>query len=270
MFNFHQILDLIKNPAETSNKILAGIKDESFVYKLLPQLLAEIIIKYFDVEIEGIEHIPTRGPVLVCPNHSGVSGFDALILAYVIQKHTGRIPRVLTHRFWFLTKTTAIPANKLGFIEASYKNGADSLKKKNIVIIFPEGEHGNFKSSRNMYELQEFRRGFVRMALETEAPVLPTLILGAEESNINLSKLQLTKFLRGVVIPLPLNVIPLPVKWKIKFLPPREFLYPASKSKDLDLVRELAEEIQEDMQDQLKAEVKKRKKIFSLNRKDKK
>ncbi len=265
MFNMNQILELLKNPAEVPQKILAGVTDENFLYKLVPQFLAEIIIKYFDVEVEGLENIPNRGPVLVCPNHSGVSGFDALILAYIIQKHTGRIPRVLTHRFWFLTKTTAIPANKLGFIEASYQNGVESLKKKNVVIIFPEGEHGNFKATRNMYELQEFRRGFVRMALETQSPIVPTLILGAEESNINLSKLQLTKFLRGVVIPLPLNVIPLPVKWKIKFLPMREFLYHPQKAKDVNLVRELAEDIQEDMQIHLKAEVKKRKKLFSVS-----
>jgi 1-acyl-sn-glycerol-3-phosphate acyltransferase len=259
-----QILDLVKNPTETTQKIVSGLRDENLVYKVLPQFLAEIIIRYFDVEIEGLENIPKRGPVLVCPNHSGVTGFDALILAYVIQKHTGRIPRVLTHRFWFLTQTTAIPANKLGFIEASYKNGVDCLKKNNVVIIFPEGEHGNFKATRQMYELQEFRRGFVRMALETSSPIVPTLILGAEEANINLSKLQLTRFLRGLVIPLPLNIIPLPTKWKIKFLPPRELLYPQSMVNDSDLVRELAEDIQEDMQEQLKSEVKKRDQFFSV------
>jgi 1-acyl-sn-glycerol-3-phosphate acyltransferase len=239
------------------------------LYRILPQFLAEIIIRYFDVEIEGIENIPRKGPVLICPNHSGVTGFDALILAYVIQKHTGRIPRVLTHRFWFLTQTTAIPANKLGFIEASYQNGVDCLKKNNAVIIFPEGEHGNFKATQHMYELQEFRRGFVRMALETSSPIVPTLVLGAEEANINLSKLQLTHFLRGVVIPLPLNIIPLPTKWKIKFLPQRELLHPKSTVNNADLIRELAEDIQEDMQAQLKQELRKRDKIFSLSKKEK-
>lgn len=255
---------LKKDLKNLSKKLLEKVSDETFFYRLLPQILGELIIKYFDVEIDGIDNIPARGPVVISPNHSGVSGFDALILAYIIQKHTGRIPRVLTHKFWFLTKTTAVPANKMGFIEASYKNGLQFLKKKNVVIIFPEGENGNFKASKNMYELQEFRRGFVRMAIETGAPIVPTLILGAEEANINLSQL---KIFKDIVIPLPLNIIPLPVKWKIKFLPPHEFLYPASKAKDQELIRELAEDIQEEMQLALKSEVKKRKKILSVRTK---
>jgi len=103
---------------------------------------------------------------------------------------------VLTHHLWFLTKTTAIPANKLGFIEATSENGLKALKKNQLVVLFPEGEYGNFKPSSKAYQLQEFKRGFIRMALATNSPIIPTLILGAEETHVNLSRLKLTKFLR--------------------------------------------------------------------------
>jgi 1-acyl-sn-glycerol-3-phosphate acyltransferase len=218
----------------------------------------EIVRKYFRVEVEGLENVPKHGAAIIASNHSGFAGFDALLIAHILNNDLKRIPRVLTHHFWFLSKTTAIPAQKMGFTDATLDNGISALKKNNLVVIFPEGEQGNFKPSSQMYQLQEFKRGFIRMALSTQAPIVPTLVIGAEESNINLSKLKFTKFLKGIVLPLPLNVIPLPVKWKVKFLPPIYLPYSAKSLDDRELLMEIAEDIQEQMQDQLREEVFKR------------
>ena len=237
---------------------LAGLDRETLIYRVMPHFLMEIMRKYFRLEIEGLENVPKRGAALICPNHSGYSGFDALLLAHILYRDSKRIPRVLTHHLWFLTKTTAIPAQKMGFTEATYENGLHALQKNNLIVIFPEGESGNFKPSTQMYQLQEFRRGFVRMALETQAPIVPTLILGAEETHINLSQLKFTKYLRGLVLPLPLNILPLPVKWKIKFLPPIYLPYKKSAAEDRELVMEIATELQEQMQDALTEEMQKR------------
>lgn len=245
---------------------LKNLDYDSLLYKVFPRLLGEVLRKYFRLEVEGVENIPKTGPVIIAPNHSGYSGFDAIVLDHTILKETHRIARVLTHHLWFLTPTTALPAQKLGFIEATYENGIKHLKKNSLIVLFPEGEHGNFKPSTQMYQLQEFRRGFVRMALQTNAVIVPTLIIGAEETHINLSTLKFTKFLRGPILPLPLNVIPLPVKWKIKFLEPIKLPYKASSAHDRDLVHEIAEEIQEKMQHELREELKKRK-LFALTTK---
>lgn len=243
-------------------KILSSLKGEDLIYKAIPHFAMEIMRRYFRLEIEGLENIPKRGAALIIPNHSGYSGFDAMILAHIITKEIKRVPRVLTHQFWFLTKTTSIPAHKLGFTEASFENGLSALKKNQLVVIFPEGEKGNFKPSSEMYNLQEFRRGFVRLAVSTQSPIVPCLIIGAEETHINLSQLKFTKFLRGTVLPLPLNFIPLPAKWKIKFLPPIYLPYKAKMSEDFDLMKELAEDIQEQMQDSLNDELQKRSRLF--------
>jgi 1-acyl-sn-glycerol-3-phosphate acyltransferase len=47
----------------------------SLIYRVLPQFLGEILRKYFRLEVEGLENIPLRGPVIIAPNHSGFSGF---------------------------------------------------------------------------------------------------------------------------------------------------------------------------------------------------
>lgn len=243
------------------NEKIFGLKNldkDTLIYRVLPRLILEIMRKYFRLEVSGTENIPRHGPAIIAPNHSGYSGFDAVLLAHTLQTETKRLARVLTHHFWFLTETTAIPAQKMGFTEATYENGVNALKKKNLIVLFPEGEQGNFKPSSKMYQLQEFKRGFVRMALETQAPIIPTLIVGAEETHINLSKLKLTKFLRGTVLPLPLNFIPLPAKWRIHFLEPIYLPYKPEAMNDSELVHDIAQEIQELMQDALAKELKKR------------
>jgi 1-acyl-sn-glycerol-3-phosphate acyltransferase len=100
------------------------------------------------------------------------------------------------------------------------------------------------------------------MALKTSSPIIPTLIIGAEETHVNLSRLKLTKFLRGLILPLPLNVLPLPSKWKIVFMDPIELPYGPEAAEDRELVREIAADLQDSMQDRLNAELSKRDSIF--------
>ena len=142
------------------------------------------------------------------------------------------------------------------------ENGLDLLKKNNIIILFPEGEYGNFKPIKNKYRLQEFKRGFVRMALLTQAPIIPTVVIGAEETHITLSQLKFTKYLIGTVLPLPLNVIPLPAHWKIKFLKPIHLEYPPSAAEDRDLVHKIARQVRDLIQFQIDQELKKRNYIY--------
>lgn len=236
--------------------------NDKVLYQTLPHFFMELMKTYFRVQVEGTENLPKRGAGLIVPNHSGVSGFDAMVLHHEVLQASERYPRVLTHHLWFLNKTTAIPANKLGFVEATTENGLKFLKRKQLVVLFPEGEYGNFKPSSKAYQLQEFKRGFIRMALQTGTPIIPTLILGAEETHVNLSRLKLTKLLRGIVIPLPLNLIPLPSKWKIIFMEPVVLPYEPKAASDRELVHELAEEIREKMQERLTQELKKRGSAF--------
>lgn len=253
---------LFRLKAEDIIQQLRTANRETILYKLLPHFFLELMKTYFRVKVVGDKYLPRRGRALITPNHSGVSGFDAMVLHHEIMRAAGRYPRVLTHALWFLTKTTSIPANRLGFIEATTKNGIQALNKNQLVVLFPEGETGNFKPSSQAYQLQEFKRGCIRMALVTNSPIIPTLILGAEETHVNLSQLKFTKFLRGLILPLPLNIIPLPSKWKIIFMKPIYYPYKTEAANDRELVHELAEELREKMQGALNSELAKRGSIF--------
>ena len=181
---------------------------------------AEVLSRYFRVEIQGLGHIPKAGPVILVPNHSGFAGFDAVVLSHEIHKHTGRCPKILAHRAYFdLVHLVAKISESFGLTRARMADAMVELKQGEAIMVFPEAEKGNFKSSLKKYQLQPFHYGAVRLALASGAPLIPTLIVGAEESNLNLGNIDLSGIIKHLVIPMPVNLLPLPSKWRIEFLP---------------------------------------------------
>lgn len=241
---------------------LNELPKDVLIYRVMPHFILEIIKKYLRMEVEGIENVPKKGAGIILPNHSGFSGFDAVLLGYEINRSLKRTTRVMTHHLWFLNDKVSVPANKLGFYEATKDNGNQILEDGELMTLFPEGEHGNFKPSADAYQLQSFKRGFVRMALQHQVPIIPTIVIGAEETHINLKKLKFSKFLRGVVLPLPVNIIPFPAKWKIKFLEPIYLPHAPEAANDTQLVHEIATEVRDLMQGELNRELRKRPYVY--------
>ena len=194
----------------------------TITHSVFPQFFLENVRKYLRIEVYGLENIPKTGRVLITPNHSNLIGLDAVMTAYILFKEMKRIPRILAHRgffHWLPHKFTNF-AHEMGLVEVSFEHGVELLEKNKMVLCFPEGERGNFKASSLRYRLQKFHTGFVRMAVHTNAPIIPCVIIGAEESNINITSLQIQKLIKGMLLPIPLNILPLPAKWNIFFLPP--------------------------------------------------
>jgi 1-acyl-sn-glycerol-3-phosphate acyltransferase len=229
----------------------------------IPLFLLEIVRKYFRLEVEGIENVPRKGRCLIVPNHSGITALDAVMVGHEIQRSLRRIPRILAHPLWFVGPNIRILAKRMGLEEANKDAGEQLLRRGKIVMIFPEGAAGNFKPTAQRYHLQEFRRGFVRMAMAAKAPIVPVVVIGAEETNINLSNISLTKVLKGTIIPIPLNVIPLPAKWKIIFMPPVEMSrYSKKHCGDRDLVHSVSEKVKAQIQGRINEELAKREWIY--------
>lgn len=229
---------------------------------VFPKFILEVIRKYLRLEVFGLENVPNRGRALIVPNHSGWSGYDAVMIGNEIHKNKKRIPRILAHSAYFIGEAKVV-SEKMGMQRASTENGIRLLRKGNLVILFPEGERGNFKPTSERYHLQEFRRGFVRMAMMTGAPIIPTVVIGAEETHINLASLKLTKYLRGQIIPIPLNILPLPAKWTIRFLEPIYLKgYTEKDASNSELVHKIASEIREKMQQAINIEIQGREWVY--------
>ncbi|OFZ19196.1 MAG: hypothetical protein A2X94_11270 [Bdellovibrionales bacterium GWB1_55_8] len=233
--------------------------------KTIRRVWLQLLRLYFRMEVEGIEHLPETGRALIAPNHSGFAGFDAVLLAHVIKRETRRRPRLLAHRAFFdFSSRLAEISEHFGLRKASVDGGAKMLEAGRLVILFPEGETGNFKPSTRAYQLQKFHTGFLRMAIEAGAPIVPCIIIGAEETHLNLGNINLSKLFKGLRIPIPVNFLPLPAKWKIVFLPPitSEKLPRTLLGDDVKLAAQ-AQLIRRRMQRELNVQLKKRPYVYS-------
>ncbi len=231
---------------------------------LLWNKLANGVTKYFRTRVVGSYNIPLKGPGIIAANHSGFCGFDVVVLSHVIREASERQAKILAHAAYFdFSKLLRMVSESFGMRKASIDNGTDVLHQGELLLVFPEAEEGNFKSSRQMYDLQTFRTGFIRMAIKTRSPIIPALVIGAEESHFNLGSIDLSAYMKNLRLPLPVNVIPLPAKWQIKFLKPISMRkYKIEDADDQKLVAEIAETIQGRMQVELIKLAKARKTIY--------
>lgn len=231
--------------------------------KILEELAA-IMRKFFRIEVEGIENIPKKGNALVISNHSGYAGTDALMISHMIHKEVHRIPKIMAHRAFFQVLDVVKEVSRgLGLEEISVDRGIALLKRGNLVLVFPEGETGNFKPSWKRYHLQRFHTGFVRMAIQAQAPIVPCIVIGAEESHLNLGSVGFPAWFKGMRLPIPFSLIPLPAKWKIKFLEPISVdSIATAAAEDREFNTELSAKIQFRLQHEIDLELKKREYIF--------
>ncbi|RME89801.1 MAG: hypothetical protein D6767_07905 [Candidatus Hydrogenedentota bacterium] len=225
--------------------------------KLFPDALFRILSLYFRLEAIGLENIPKHGKALIVPNHSDVFGYDAFMLAELIRHRLKRVPRMMAHPFWFNNPFFEAVARSYGIFPADLREGLKALKHNKLVIIFPEGADGNFKVSSRMYKLVEFNPGFVPLAIMQKAPVIPTVIIGAEETHINVAKIDAFKKIFGGPMPVPTGILPRPAKWKIIFLKPIDFSkYTKRDIKDPRFVKEINQNIRYRIQHVINKEIK--------------
>jgi 1-acyl-sn-glycerol-3-phosphate acyltransferase len=254
----------IRNFFETPN-LKQAIQDsfrkgpDHLFLNALSRFIGDSLRDFTMLETEGLEHVPRAGRVMLVPNHSGLLGWDASVLQNEILRVKKRIPRTMAHAFWDSQPFLKDLSRKMGLITTDFKLAVRTLKKNKLLVIFPEAEHGNFKPSNKMYQLADFNPGFVALALMTNTPIVPVAILGAEENYINIGTIDWFEDQIGAKIPIPLNLLPLPSRWKIKFLKPVTLgKYSRKDVKNEKFLIEVAHNIRIRIQDSIQKELRSR------------
>jgi 1-acyl-sn-glycerol-3-phosphate acyltransferase len=188
---------------------------------------------YFRVETFDIDRIPA-GRVLLVSNHAGQLPFDAsmLAMALLLEADPPRVARGMGEYFIPRVPFLSVAAARGGALVGTPRNCTAMLERGEVVMVFPEGVRGMNKAFSKRYELQRFGLGFMRLALETDTPIVPVGIVGSEEQQpgfANLKRLGRALGLPALPITLtfpwlgPLGLLPLPVKYRIYFGEPLAF-----------------------------------------------
>jgi 1-acyl-sn-glycerol-3-phosphate acyltransferase len=208
---------------------------------------------YWRIESEGMENIPASGKGLFVSNHRGFMPLDAVMHLSLMFTHRNRVPRFLIIHSLLRTPFLANFLTKLGGVVASTENAARLFDQGEIVGIFPEGIRGTFSPYKTTYRLRNFSKsGFARIAVENQAPVIPTAVIGHAEIFPIIGRIDsslVVKELGWPYLPIapmfPLAPIPLPSKWHVRVLEPvtLQGLKPADAENDR-LMKSFSEYVQ--------------------------
>lgn len=181
--------------------------------------------KYFRVEAVGLEHIPAEGRCLVIGNHSGQVPVDGALVGYALatNPHGPRAARAMVERWFPTVPFLGNLLNQVGAVVGEPGNCSRMLDAEEAVIVFPEGVRGAGKPWGKRYQLQRFGNGFMHLAIDKQAPVIPVGIVGCEEMMPSLANVKpLARALGLPYFPLALPV-PLPSRVVLVFGEPLHF-----------------------------------------------
>lgn len=230
---------------------------------------------YWRVVVTGIEHIPDYERALLVSNHSGQLPWNAaMVMTAILNEHPAqRLVRNL-YADWFPTiPYLSSMLVKMGQALASVENGIRLLEQDELVGVYPEAYTLKVGLFREQYKLARFGRGgFVKMALNTQAPIIPVSVVGAEETRLSIAKS--TRLARKTGFPfLPntlrypwfgfLGLMPFPTKLYIDFGEPIPTAdYGPDAMEDLVLVSKMTDQVRNTVQEMIDYRLAERKSLF--------
>ena len=151
-------------------------------YWLFKHVLAGPLLRFVGrPTVEGLEHIPRSGPVILAGNHLALA--DSLYLCLVVRR---RVTFVAKQEYftsgltrWFFTAVGQVPIDRSGGRAAQNALAAATaiLEAGGAWGIYPEGSRS--RDGR----LYRGKTGTMRVALATRAPVVPVVVTGTDEVN---------------------------------------------------------------------------------------
>jgi len=199
------------------------------------RLYAPMYEKWFRVEWEGLEKIPTEGGALLVANHAAAIPSDAPAIMHGIETELERPVYGLADTLFKGMPVIGTIWARIGGVVAHPDNAYRLLREqKQLVLVFPEGSKGPAKTIKERYRLRRFGRGgFVEIAMRAGVPIIPIAVIGAEESMpILYNNAWAAKALGIPYCPITANMLVLgplgvltyfPAKFKLRVLDPITF-----------------------------------------------
>jgi 1-acyl-sn-glycerol-3-phosphate acyltransferase len=246
-------------------------RDTDYIRETLPGLWA-LASLYFRADVRGLHHIQREGPVLLVGNHSGgMVAPDLFVFVLAFSTYFG-----VERRFYQLAHNGVVTSplgwmvRRYGTVAADPKNAELALRSGAAVLVYPGGDYEVFRPSWESDKVNfGGRKGFIRLALDQDVPIVPVVAVGGQETALFLSRgehlataLGLDRLFRLKVLPISISLpwilnvgdmlghIPLPAKITVEALPPINLRQEFGPEPDVD---EVYDHIVRLMQDTLEA-----------------
>ena len=169
---------------------VGSTRDPALLRSVRPIL--ELYAAYFRSEVRGFDRLPESGPFLVIGNHSGGQmppDIPVLLTAWWRERGEDEPIYALFHQFLLGIPGVGALLKRAGAIEAGPSDAESILRGDGILIDYPGGDYEVFRPwwERNRIEFGD-RRGFIRLALRTQVPIVPAVSVGSHETLIVLSR----------------------------------------------------------------------------------
>ncbi|MDF2594379.1 MAG: 1-acyl-sn-glycerol-3-phosphate acyltransferase [Clostridia bacterium] len=154
------------------NKNYDKLESRRYIYALA-QKLARSMLKAGNVtvEVQGMENLPKKGPVLYVANHKSI--FDIVVLVslindpciYIGKKEVAKMP--IVGKWFDALGCIYIDREDIRQSLTAIISGINELKDGQSVVIFPEGTRTSSK------EIKDFKEGSFKLATKTKVPIVP-------------------------------------------------------------------------------------------------
>ena len=150
---------------------------------MLPQWILDIVrmgVRFFSrllwkMELLGVENVPAAGGLIIAANHQ--TYFDPFWISVPVKRPTRYLAWSAAFKWPFvgrcLTWFGAWPLQLERSDPSAIRRSLQWLRDGGAVVIFPEGGR-----STSTGEMERFKAGAVRLALEANVPILPVTIRG--------------------------------------------------------------------------------------------
>ena len=211
---------------------------------------------YHRAEVRGLDSFPPGGALVVSNHSGGLFPVDVPVFATGFYEKFGydRPVYTLSHDMMFNGPIAEFFV-RTGFIRASHENADEALRSGGVVVVFPGGDYDVYRPTLSENKIDfDGRTGYVRAALNAGVPIVPTVGIGGQETQLYLSRgiglahlLRLDKLMRVKILPisvgfpfglsavLPINV-PLPTKIVMQVLEPIDVAAEFGEDPDIDEV----------------------------------
>ena len=139
-------------------------------------VVQRVLLRAFaEWRVTGRENVPPHGPLIVVANHQ--SYCDAPLLSTSIPRRTRFLAKAGLFRWplvsWLFRSYGAYPLSRSTADVGAYRWALRQLERDRAVVLFPEG-------TRTQGGMRKAQAGVARLALRSQAPILPVGITGTE------------------------------------------------------------------------------------------